>query len=121
MEPLADNEVKSRIQRILDEMIKPPLASRLARLERAGFSPAVIDLAVERLEPKTIERARFIAIAVPMHTALRLGARAAGRIRSINPTCRIALYGLYASLNAETLLERGADFIIGGEYEEPLL
>jgi radical SAM superfamily enzyme YgiQ (UPF0313 family) len=97
------------------------LASPLALLERAGFSPAVVDLAVERLEPKTIERARFVAIAVPMHTALRLGARAAGRVRSINPACPIVLYGLYASLNAETLFERGADFIIGGEYEEPLV
>ena len=97
------------------------LASPLALLERAGFSPAVVDLAVERLEPKTIERARFVAVAVPMHTALRLGARAAGRIRSINPACRIVLYGLYASLNAETLFEREADFIIGGEYEEPLV
>ena len=97
------------------------LASPLALLESGGFSPAVIDLAVERLEPKTIERARFVAIAVPMHTALRLGVKAAGRIRSMNRSCRIALYGLYASLNAETLLGRGADFIIGGEYEEPLL
>ncbi len=97
------------------------LASSLALLAGAGFSPAVIDLAVERLEPRTIERARFVAVAVPMHTALRLGAKAAERIRSINRPCRIVFYGLYALLNAEALYARGADFIIAGEYEEPLL
>ena len=97
------------------------LASPLALLDRHGFSPVTIDLAVERLEPRTIERARLAAIAVPMHTALRLGVKAVERIRSINRSCRVALYGLYASLNSENLLERGADFIIGGEYEEPLL
>jgi radical SAM superfamily enzyme YgiQ (UPF0313 family) len=96
------------------------LASPLALLEQAGFSPAVVDLAAERLDPASIERARFAAIAVPMHTALRLGVKALERIRSINPTCRVALYGLYATLNAGALFARGADFIIGGECEEPL-
>jgi len=33
----------------------------------------------------------------------------------------ICLYGLYASLNAEYLLERVADSVIGGECETPLL
>jgi len=93
------------------------LASPLALLERAGFSPAAIDLAVERLEPDQIERARFVAIAVPMHTALRLGSKAIERIRSLNASCRIGLYGLYAALNAPALLGRGADFIIGDDVE----
>ncbi len=97
------------------------LASPLGVLERAGFSPAAIDLAVERLEPDRVARARFAAIAVPMHTALRLGAKAIDRIRSINRDCRVCLYGLYATLNAPVLLDQGVDFVIGGEYEEPLL
>ena len=97
------------------------LASPLALLERAGFSPAAIDLALQRLDPEAVGRARLVAISVPMHTALRLGAKAVERIGSINPACRICLYGLYATLNAEELLRRGADFIIGGEQEEPLL
>ncbi len=97
------------------------LASPLALLQQAGFSPAAIDLAVERLDPATIRAARLAAVAVPMHTALRLGVKAVERIRSINPDCRIGLYGLYATLNAAALFERGADFIIGGECEEPLV
>ncbi|HEV8702225.1 MAG TPA: CUAEP/CCAEP-tail radical SAM protein [Candidatus Polarisedimenticolia bacterium] len=97
------------------------LASPLAALEEAGFSPAALDLAVERLDPQSVRRARLAAVAVPMHTALRLGVKAVERIRSINPACRIALYGLYARLNAASLLARGADFIIGPECEYPLL
>ncbi len=97
------------------------LASPLALLEDAGFSPAAIDLAVQRLDPDAIRSARLVAVSVPMHTALRLGMKAVERIRSINPPCRVVLFGLYATLNAEALLRRGADFIIGGEHEEPLL
>jgi len=105
------------------EMGRQPLslASPLALLEDAGFSPAVLDLAVERLDQAAMAPARLAAIAVPMHTALRLGVQVLERIRAINARCRILLYGLYATLNAEALFERGADFIIGGECEEPLV
>jgi radical SAM superfamily enzyme YgiQ (UPF0313 family) len=97
------------------------LASPIALLRRAGYSPAALDLSVESLDPEAVARARFVAIAVPMHTALRLGARAVERVRALNPGCHLCLYGLYASLNADLLWDRGADSIIGGEYEEPLL
>jgi radical SAM superfamily enzyme YgiQ (UPF0313 family) len=97
------------------------VASPLAVLRAAGFAPAAIDLAVERLDPEAVRRARLAAVSVPMHTALRLGARAVERIRELNPSCHICLYGLYATLNGDTLLRRGADAVIGGECEEPLL
>src|SRR5262245_15575618 len=97
------------------------LASPCAVLQRAGFSPAALDMAVDRLETRHLDGARLVAIAVPMHTALRLGVRALQRARSIAPRCRIALYGLYATLNAAALFSQGADFVIGGECEEPLL
>src|SRR5262249_7332417 len=58
---------------------------------------------------------------VPMHTALRLGAIAARRVRELHPGCAICFYGLYATLNAEYLLDGLADYVIGGEYEEPLV
>ncbi|MFQ5876182.1 MAG: CUAEP/CCAEP-tail radical SAM (seleno)protein [Acidobacteriota bacterium] len=97
------------------------IASPAALLRRAGYAPEAIDLAVDRLRPEAVAAARLVAVAVPMHTALRLGSRVADRIRAINPACHLCYYGLYASLNAATLLERGADSIVGGEYEEPLL
>ncbi len=55
-----------------------------------------------------------------MHTALRLGVRVAELIRKINPSCHICFYGLYASINAEYLLQKLADSVVGGEYELPL-
>jgi radical SAM superfamily enzyme YgiQ (UPF0313 family) len=55
-----------------------------------------------------------------MHTALRLGVRVAELIRALNPACHICFYGLYASINAEYLLQRLADSVVGGEYEVPL-
>ena len=90
-------------------------------LQRAGFTPAVLDIAVEEFCEEKISRARFIAISVPMHTAMRLGVRVAQRIREINPTCHVCFYGLYAALNSDYLLDHGGDSCIGGEYEGPLV
>jgi radical SAM superfamily enzyme YgiQ (UPF0313 family) len=97
------------------------VALPLAFLERAGFAPSVLDIAVEPFDPQKIASASLVAISVPMHTALRLGVRVVERVREINPAARICLYGLYAALNAEYLLSHGADFCIGGECEAPLL
>ena len=90
-----------------------------AFLERAGYAPAVMDLSVEPFDPEKVTRARFIAISVPMHTALRLGVIAARRIRAINPTAHICFYGLYAALNANELLaDACADSVLAGELED---
>ena len=97
------------------------LASPLGFLERAGYTPDVIDIAVETLDVEKATHAEFVGICVPMHTALRLGVHVATRLRKINPTCHICFYGLYASLNAEYLLKRHADSVIGGEYETPMV
>jgi radical SAM superfamily enzyme YgiQ (UPF0313 family) len=92
-----------------------------AFLERAGYAPEPLDLSVEEFDEAKVRRARFIGIAVPMHTALRLGAAAARRIRQINPRCFICFYGLYALLNAGYLQGGIADAVIGGEFEGPLV
>lgn len=97
------------------------VASPLGFLREAGYHPAALDLSVEPLDSEKIRNARLIGISVPMHTALRLGIRAASKIRNTNPTCHICFYGLYASLNADYLLNCGADSVIGGEYEAALL
>jgi radical SAM superfamily enzyme YgiQ (UPF0313 family) len=80
-----------------------------------------VDTAVEALSDETLVCARFVAISVPMHTALRLGEQVARRVRALNPDAFLCLYGLYALLNANYLLEQTIDAVIGGEYEEPLL
>jgi len=97
------------------------IASPLGSLEHAGYAPEGLDISVERFDPAKVAQARFVGISVPMHTALRLGVRVAERVRAINPGCHICFYGLYASLNAEYLLEQGADSVIGGEFETPLV
>ncbi len=97
------------------------VAMPLGFLEGAGFSPAAIDVSAEPLDADKISRARFVGIAVPMHTALRLGVYVVKRVRKLNPEAIICLYGLYAGLNADYLLDNGADFCIAGEYESPLL
>src|SRR5262245_4355300 len=80
-----------------------------------------LDLAVEPFDAGKVRRADFVGISVPMHTALRLGVRAADRVRSLNPTCHICFYGLYGSLNRDYLLGHVADSVVGGEYERPLV
>src|SRR5690242_9533681 len=97
------------------------LASLSAMLEQAGYAPVAVDIAVETLSDATISAACFVGIAVPMHTALRLGEQLARRIRHVNPAAHICLYGLYALLNAQHLLQETIDSAIGGEYEIPLL
>ncbi|MFL6212433.1 MAG: CUAEP/CCAEP-tail radical SAM (seleno)protein [Blastocatellia bacterium] len=90
-------------------------------LRRAGFAAEALDVSVQGFDEAQARRARFVGISVPMHTALRLGVRIAERIRRINPDCHICFYGLYATLNADYLLDSVADSIIGGEVEEELV
>ncbi len=97
------------------------LAALQRLLKQAGYVPSPVDTAVETLDDEAIARARFVAISVPMHTALRLGTQVARRVRECNPGAFICLYGLYALLNADYLLQDTIDAAIGGEYEEPLL
>jgi radical SAM superfamily enzyme YgiQ (UPF0313 family) len=93
-----------------------------AFLERAGYAPAVLDLSVEPLDVEKVARAELVAISVPMHTALRLGVLAARRIRALNPTVHVCVYGLYAVLNADELLADGvADSVLAGELEDELV
>jgi radical SAM superfamily enzyme YgiQ (UPF0313 family) len=105
------------------ELGHQPLAAALPLgfLKRAGFAPDALDIAVDIFEPAKVERARLVAISVPMHTALRLGIRVAESVRALNPDAVICFYGLYAALNAEYLLEHGGDYCIGGECETALV
>jgi radical SAM superfamily enzyme YgiQ (UPF0313 family) len=93
-----------------------------AFLERAGHRPAVMDLSVEPFDADKVRRARLVALAVPMHTALRLGVAAAARVRAVNPDAHVCFYGHYAALNAEYLMaERHADSVLAGELEDALV
>jgi radical SAM superfamily enzyme YgiQ (UPF0313 family) len=105
------------------ELGHPPhgLALPRAFLERAGFAPASLDLSVEPLDPARAAAAKLVAFSVPMHTALRLGLRAAARVRAVNPHARLAFHGLYGPLHADLLVRAGASAVLGGECEELLV
>src|SRR6266540_3679767 len=92
-----------------------------AFFERAGYRPAVMDLSVEPFDADRAARAKVVAISVPMHTALRLGVTVAERVRAVNPGCHVCFFGLYAGLNAEYLFAHGAQSVISGEAEAPLV
>lgn len=105
------------------ELGRQPLsiAVPLAHLHAAGVSARPVDLAQEKLTPGALGEPRLIAIATPMHTALRLGVAAARRLRAAHPRASICFFGLYAGLNASYLFtEELADTVITGEVEEPL-
>ncbi|MFP5261037.1 MAG: CUAEP/CCAEP-tail radical SAM (seleno)protein [Blastocatellia bacterium] len=96
------------------------IAMPMAFIRREGFDVEAMDVSVQGFDTEKVARARFVGVSVPMHTALRLGLSTARLVRRINPSCHICFYGLYASLNADHLLDTVADSVIGGEFEEPL-
>jgi radical SAM superfamily enzyme YgiQ (UPF0313 family) len=99
------------------------LAWPLAMLQAAGLEAEAVDLAVDQFPAYAARHARLVAIAVPVHTALRIGVDAARRVRSSNPGAFVVFYGLYAWLNRDYLLgeEQLADAVIAGEYETALV
>ncbi len=97
------------------------LTRPLHALKAVGFAPDVIDIAVEPLDTEKVVHAQFIGISVPMHTALRLGIHLVHRIRQINPSVSVCMYGLYATLNADYLLSQGVDFCISNTNSAELI
>ncbi len=97
------------------------VARPAAHLAAAGHTVRCLDLAVEHLDESAVREAEFVGISLPMHTATRLGARLAERVRELNPTAHVCAYGLYAGLHADLLLGRFADSVVGGEFEQPLV
>lgn len=103
------------------------LAWPLAALRAAGLDAATADLAVEPFPTDSAARADLVAVAVPMHTALRIGVDAARQARAANPDAHICFFGLYAWLNRAYLLQSAnghaavADSVVAGESESVLV
>ena len=96
------------------------LASPAAWLRAEGAEVTCLDLAVGPLSEPAVRDADMVGLFAPMHTATRMVTAVLPRIRQLNPAAHVCVYGLYAPMNADHLLECGADSIIGGEFEEPL-
>ncbi len=97
------------------------LASPAAWLEEAGLDVTCNDLAVEPLDEAAARTATLIALYIPMHTATRMAAELLPRLRALNPSAHINCYGLYGPVNSQYLKSLGADSVVGGEFEGPLV
>ena len=105
------------------EMGRQPfgLASPAAWLKAAGANVSIQDLAVSHFDPAPIRRADLVGFYVPMHTATRLADGVLRRVRELNGDAHVCFYGLYAAVNESYLRKAGADSIIGGEFEGPMV
>jgi len=96
------------------------LASAAAWVRGAGADTTCLDLSREPLDEDAVRSADLVGFYVPMHTATRLAARLAGRVRRLNPEAHLCFFGLYAPVNEPYLRELGAGTILGGEFEAGL-
>ncbi|HXP86304.1 MAG TPA: CUAEP/CCAEP-tail radical SAM protein [Bryobacteraceae bacterium] len=97
------------------------LASAQAWLKRSGDEVWCLDLAAARLDEALVRAADGVAFFVPMHTATRLALPVIERVQSINPSAKLAAFGLYAALNQDLLRAAGVETVIGGEFEAALV
>jgi radical SAM superfamily enzyme YgiQ (UPF0313 family) len=97
------------------------LASPTAWLRSEGIEVDCVDASRDALSDSQIGRAGMIAFYLPMHTATRLAAPLVSRVRRLNPSARLAAYGLYAPLNAAWLRESGVEHVFGPESEADLV
>jgi radical SAM superfamily enzyme YgiQ (UPF0313 family) len=80
-----------------------------------------VDISRSTLPRQAVLDAGLIAFYLPMHTATRLAVKAMEKVRALNPGAHLCCYGLYAPVNAQFLREQGAQTILGGEFEQPLV
>jgi radical SAM superfamily enzyme YgiQ (UPF0313 family) len=97
------------------------LASPAAWLRHEGVDVGCVDTSRDTLSDAQIREAALIAFYLPMHTATRLAAPLISRVRQVNPSARLAAYGLYAPLNAVWLREQGVENVLGPEAEAELV
>jgi radical SAM superfamily enzyme YgiQ (UPF0313 family) len=97
------------------------LASPAAWLRAEGVEVTCADLSRTSLPQDAVRAAELVAFFLPMHTATRMALPAIDRVRALNPSARLAAYGLYAPLNESLLRERGVETILGPEFEEDLV
>jgi radical SAM superfamily enzyme YgiQ (UPF0313 family) len=98
------------------------LASAGAFLRTAGHDVSAVDLSVQTLGDADLDAPELVAIAVPMHTAMRMAVPVARAIRARRGShVRIVFFGLYAPLCGPALEPGLVDALIGGEYERALV
>ena len=96
------------------------LASPAAWLRSEGIQVDCVDTSRDTLTDGQIGEAGLIAFYLPMHTATRLASPLIARASRVNPSARLAAYGLYAPLNAAWLSGHGVT-VLGPDAEADLV
>ncbi len=97
------------------------LATAQATLKAAGVPVSLVDTSLEVLDPASLRAHDCLAIAVPMHTALRLGAQVCRTARAQGFDGVICFFGLYAPLHRDHLFSCGADVVLGPDALDGLV
>jgi len=97
------------------------LAQASAWLKQSGYAVHCLDLALQKLDAAVLTGADAVAIHLGMHTATRIALEALPRIRQLAPKAHLAVFGLYAPMNAPRLRELGVTALFGGESEPDLV
>ncbi|MDF1596546.1 MAG: radical SAM protein [Acidimicrobiia bacterium] len=93
------------------------VASAAAALRSTGHEVRVCDLSLEPLREPDVAWSEGVALAVPMHTAMRIALGAAQSVRKMRPDIPLCFFGLYAGASD---LPIGA-VALAGEYEPDLI
>jgi len=96
-------------------------ASPAGALRAAGHEVRCLDLSIQKLEEGALEWADAVGVSVPMHTAMRLGIKAAEMVKDHDPNLPVCFYGLYAPVGRDGTVGVVADRVIAGEYERGLV
>jgi radical SAM superfamily enzyme YgiQ (UPF0313 family) len=97
------------------------LASAAAALVASGVDVTCLDLAKQKLDEAVVAACEVVAFYLPMHTAMRLALPVIDRVRQVDPSARLAAYGLYAPLSEGLLRARGVNHVFGPEAENELV
>src|SRR5579859_3985427 len=80
------------------------VASAAAFLRAAGHEVSAVDLSVQTLDEVDLDAPELVAVAVPMHTAMRMAVPVARAVRARRGLgVRLVLFGLYAPLCGPSL------------------
>ncbi len=93
------------------------LATATAALLAAGHQVRCADLAVGTLSVEDVDWAEGAALAVPMHTAMRLALRVAGTVRARRPGLPLCFFGLYTAMARDLTVTPPNAAVIAGEFE----
>ncbi len=97
------------------------LATATAYLKRSGIDCVPYDAFQLNVSARDLSAYQLVVFSVPGFESLEGATTLAAELRKVYPTTTLGFVGTYAALNATALLEKYADWIILGDFEESLV